>query len=572
MSSGRSALHEAARRYQAAGLRVFPSVPRSKRPLVEWAEFQRRAPTSVEIDTWWTPNPEANIQCVTGNGILVLDFDRTNADQARALLVSEGVNLHDDTPLVQSPGGGVHFWVGIDREVRPATNIFRVEKEELKKGAPQVDVRGDGSVVTVPPSIHANGQPYRWVKPFRTPLPAAPGELYAMLERLDRLRRQARDRMARDQGWVSQSLRGIGKGERQDTLTRLAGYYLGKGIPDDITISTLEPFGRACDPPISPREIELTVRSVARTKSREELAVQADGEVASDIAAVADDWIEERRTGFAQPIPTPIPTLSRWMNGGFRPGTLTYLAARPGLGKSALAVQCGLWAARRGKRSLIVSLEMMNTEVFLRMIAQEGQHDGSMLMSEDAVRDQNVLATVGQLKRFAGLVKMYDRPVGVPGMKRLIEVHQPDLFILDYLQITDVDKGQRDRRVQIEQISKELKVGMAKAYRIPVLALSSLSRLGDSKRPGLHNLRESGQLEHDCDTAIFMHAEEDDREMVDRPIEIIVDKNRGGRLGSFKAKFYGPYYALREEREMPDDYDPPPSHVDTGGDDIPASF
>ncbi len=211
----RSELHEAARRYTAAGWRVFPSVPRSKRPLVEWAEFQKRAPTTAEVDAWWTKTPDANLQVVTGNGIVCLDFDRVaSLDDARSMLAREGIVLAHDVPAVQSGGSGWHLWLGIDRVVRPVTNLLQVGKDDLLAGKPQIDVRGDGSVATLPPSVHESGRVYRWAVPWRTPLPQVPPEFYALMERQNRLRQQARDTRARDHGWVTESLRGVGKGER----------------------------------------------------------------------------------------------------------------------------------------------------------------------------------------------------------------------------------------------------------------------------------------------------------------------------------------------------------------------
>lgn len=575
----RSELHEAARRYTAAGWRVFPSVPRSKRPLVEWAEFQKRAPTTAEVDEWWTKTPDANLQVVTGNGILCLDFDRvTSLADARSMLAREGVVLPSDVPTVASGGGsGWHLWLGIDRVVRPVTNLLGVGKEDLLAGKPQIDVRGDGSVATLPPSVHESGRVYRWEVPWRTPLPLVPPEFYALLERQHRLRQQARDTRARDHGWVTESLRGVGKGERAEVCARLAGYFLGKGMPVDIVAATLESFGDRCDPPMPAREVFQITQSVSRTKSREELAEATGHEVASDLSAVLDNWLEEQRTQQSEPIPTPIPTLTRWLNGGLRPGKLMYLGARPGLGKSALALQFVMAAARRGKRSLVLTLEMENTEVAMRAIAQEGRIDGTYLLARESGNDPNVLRVVDDLKRLTGRVKLYDRPVGVAGMKRLIETHQPDLFILDYLQLADAPEGIRDRRQQIEAISKELKVGIAKRYRIPVLALSSLARPGGdakAKRPGLHSLRESGQLEHDADVIGFMHAEDEEGERGEtRAVTLILDKNRQGRCGDIACTFNGPFYTLREIRDLYDaPADPRLPREDDDDAAIPAAF
>jgi bifunctional DNA primase/polymerase-like protein len=134
--------------YLQAGFSVIPLRHREKRPLIPWAEFQRRRSTEAEVQEWWAANPDAGTGFVCGrvSSLIVLDEDPRNGGDtslARHLLPSG--------PVVLTGGGGRHFYFALNGETIPKVNAL----------LPGVDLLGEGALATAPPSIHPSGCPYR---------------------------------------------------------------------------------------------------------------------------------------------------------------------------------------------------------------------------------------------------------------------------------------------------------------------------------------------------------------------------------------------------------------------------
>jgi replicative DNA helicase len=229
-----------------------------------------------------------------------------------------------------------------------------------------------------------------------------------------------------------------------------------------------------------------------------------------------------------------------------RPGKHIVIAARPGFGKSALALQI---AARSGVPSCLYSLEMLATEEVERVLAQHCGVDSSAFA--DAARLRYEWERIQEAIR-----EMQDLPIWISddstvtparitaqarAMKRRRGL---GLLVVDYLQLvaTAYQKGITRER-EVAMISSSLK-RLSMQVQIPVLSVASLSRdceKRENKRPVLADLRESGNIESDADTVIFLykHAEYD-REMpkaLKDIVEIDVRKNRGGKKGVALARF-----------------------------------
>lgn len=231
-------------------------------------------------------------------------------------------------------------------------------------------------------------------------------------------------------------------------------------------------------------------------------------------------------------VPTPFAGLNYLLLGGFRPGELTYLGARPAVGKSSLASEMAVETARRTQGTLFVSREMTNEAIARRMIAQEGRLNAGALRSGRVVSWDAVTETIAGMERFP--IWLTDEAVSVADIAGAIDhLKQPiKLVVVDYLQLLRGPRAQ-DRRLQIEAVSKELKY-VAMSRKVVVLALSSLSRpaQGGDQRPTLASLRESGALEHDADIVLLLHRAKDSNEA-----ECLVAKNRDGRTGTVHLLF-----------------------------------
>lgn len=228
----------------------------------------------------------------------------------------------------------------------------------------------------------------------------------------------------------------------------------------------------------------------------------------------------------APALPTPFPTLNYALFGGPRRGELIYLAARPGIGKSALAVGMALHAAERGNAVLIASREMSNIAQARRMLAQFGKLPAGDLRLGKRVDWQKITETVDRMYQLPiYLTEDAYRVDQIEAAARSIE--NLKFVVVDYLQLLDAPNT-RDARARVESVSVSLK-RLAMRLSVPVLALSSVTRpqgRSEDERPTLASLRESGNLEHDADVVLILHRKRDGVET-----ECHVEKNREGQSG-----------------------------------------
>lgn len=227
--------------------------------------------------------------------------------------------------------------------------------------------------------------------------------------------------------------------------------------------------------------------------------------------------------------------------GGFESGRLYVLGARPAMGKSALALNCALNAAKNNIPTMVFSLEMPDTEVTYRMVcaasglntrAQSNMQESdwplitagfSVLKDKPLIIDDSAGYTVSYLKN---------------SIRTHAAKHDKGFYVIDYLQLIKVNG---DNRVQgIGEITRELKI-LAKEIERPILLLSQLNRSLENrpdKRPLMSDLRESGEIEQDSDVIMFLYRDEIYNEDSDQKgiAEILVRKNRAGETGVVRVK------------------------------------
>ena len=238
---------------------------------------------------------------------------------------------------------------------------------------------------------------------------------------------------------------------------------------------------------------------------------------------------------------------------GFRRQELIYLAARPSMGKSALAIQLAVNAAReQGKQVLYVSLEMGERQIFGRAVANMTGINSETVMYSSSLASSDkygaVLAAATELSSIG--LHIVTRDMGTPQaiFNKALQIqgkHGLDIVIIDHIHL--MDSGRRDSESQnlnMSRISKALKA-MAIELDIPVLALAQLSRGVESrndKRPLLSDLRDSGSLEQDADKVIMLYRQSYYEPVQgDDIVEILVKKHRDGRLGKVDVKFEKEY-------------------------------
>ncbi len=514
--------YEAAREYLALGLHPIPCAPRSKRPLVEWRKFQVTPPHADQVDAWWETWPDANVALVLGRGALAVDLD--GGADAERLLSDAGVHL-PGAPRSKT-ASGYHVFLSA-----PGPVPDRVGLLTSRGGKPAVDIRGVG-IVVAPPSIHPSGARYEWYIPLSLPLPPAPPELLALI----RTGREA-PQLPSGPGWIAEALAGAPEGQRDATCTKLAGYFLGRGLDAPLVeVLLAESFARNCAPPFPREDVRKCVQSIARREGPGLERTVAPVHLSRVLSQLEDALLAG--TQEAPPVATPFPSLNMFLSGGFWPGELIYLGARPGVGKTALGLEIARRAARQGRGVLVISREMVNTALARRMVTQESKIPAATLRSA-RLNDTERATLMGTLTRLSVLpVWLSDEAVSLAEITDLVTTwggHTAlGLLIVDYLQLVRAPRDIRDRRLQIEAVSQGLKT-MALQAKIPVLCLSSLSRPPQEareRRPTLASLRESGELEHDADVVLLLH-----RDPMQADTECIVAKNRDGRQGMARLRF-----------------------------------
>src|SRR5436309_3253832 len=239
------------------------------------------------------------------------------------------------------------------------------------------------------------------------------------------------------------------------------------------------------------------------------------------------------------------------LTGGFQPGNLIVLAARPAMGKSALVTNIAQNAAVDHKRPVaLFSLEMSETELAQRFIAAEAKLNGDDLRKGRVRPDRWPKVVKATEKLYAAPLFIDDSSdMGVMEMRakaRRLHSRSPlGLVIVDYLQLMRPEPGIDSRVEQIGQISRGLKL-LARELNIPVIAVSQLSRAVESrpdKRPLLSDLRESGQIEQDADVVMFIYRDEYYNKESERPGEadVILAKHRNGPVGDVTLTFLSRY-------------------------------
>jgi replicative DNA helicase len=243
------------------------------------------------------------------------------------------------------------------------------------------------------------------------------------------------------------------------------------------------------------------------------------------------------------------------MTSGLQPGELVIIAARPSLGKTALALNIAAHAATVTKKVVaIFSLEMSKESLLIRLLCSEGRIDSHKLRTGFASKEDwaKMTAALGRLAEAPLFIE--DTPalsiMQIRAKARRLKAERGlDLLIVDYLQLVTGHQRFENRTQEVSFISRGLK-SIAKELNVPVIALSQLSRApeaGKGREPQLSDLRDSGSIEQDADVVIFIHRPapgrngDHDTEDLGVVTELNIGKQRNGPTGPLKLVFLKPY-------------------------------
>lgn len=260
------------------------------------------------------------------------------------------------------------------------------------------------------------------------------------------------------------------------------------------------------------------------------------------------------------------------ITAGLHPDELFILAARPGVGKTAFALNVAQNVATKSRQTVaIFSLEMSASQLVNRMICAEGSIDASHLRTGQLSDEewQNLIVATGSLSD--ANIYIDDTPgirtseIRARCRRLKQETGNLGFVVIDYLQLIE-GSSKESRQQEVSEISRQLKK-ISKELEVPVMALSQLSRSVESrqdKRPILSDLRESGSIEQDADLVGFLYRDdyyrdEDDEEesASDNIVEVIIEKNRHGARGTVQLLFIKEYNKFTSLTFRTDDEAPP---------------
>jgi replicative DNA helicase len=287
--------------------------------------------------------------------------------------------------------------------------------------------------------------------------------------------------------------------------------------------------------------------------------LKRSSETAQELVIQAKNKIQEiaNKEGLSG-IPSGFDKLDK-LTSGWQPSDLIIVAARPGMGKTALTLSMAKnIAVNQNIPVAFFSLEMASVQLITRLISSETELSSEKLRTGKLEKHEWEALNV----RVKGLEKAPLYIDDTPSLsifdlrakaRRLASQHGIKLIVIDYLQLMTAGGGHKsgNREQEISMISRNLKA-LAKELNVPVIALSQLSRAvetrGGSKRPLLSDLRESGAIEQDADIVSFIYRPEyykidewddEDRSPTEGQAEFIIAKHRNGGLDSIRLKFIG---------------------------------
>ncbi|MDA9004060.1 replicative DNA helicase [bacterium] len=330
-------------------------------------------------------------------------------------------------------------------------------------------------------------------------------------------------------------------------------------VANEISRSSHNPSGLDADDLLQLAEKRLL--EIVEDRPKEGGLVGVDGLLKNTVERIDELFRSESDiTG----IPTGLTELNE-RTSGWQKGELVILAARPSMGKTALAlnfVEAALFhqPTDKPKPVLVFSMEMPSESLVMRMLSSVGKIDQGKIRNGQLTEEDWPKLTAAVQKIKGSKLFIDDTPGLSPQdmrgrIKRIAREHgSPALIMVDYLQLMQTSGPSEGRTQEISEISRSLK-SLAKEYECPMIALSQLNRGVEqrpNKRPMNSDLRESGAIEQDADIILFIYRDEYYNE--DSPekgvAELIIGKQRNGEIGTCRAAFVGKY--TRFENLAPD--------------------
>lgn len=256
--------------------------------------------------------------------------------------------------------------------------------------------------------------------------------------------------------------------------------------------------------------------------------------------------VERQAEGKAPCVPSGLAWLDKLLGGGYINGGLHIVGARPAVGKSALALQIALNAAKSGVKVVYASLEMSSEDCSARLVGNLGGGSAARFMFGGQLSEEEYRRFASGMSQLSKLPIVFNRRSGmnVRQIEALCFREKPGLLVVDHLGLLEPPEKRLSLYESTTRNSRALKL-LAMRLNIPVLCLCQLNRAAASDRSGdfratMANLRESGAIEQDADTVCLLHNPpcEDSGAGTPSLLELWLDKNRRGPCGHVDATFF----------------------------------
>lgn len=460
------------------GWSVIP-VGKDKKPKVKWSQYQKEPPTEARLKEWHQKWPKANWAVITGavSGVVVVDIDpRHGGDKSVKELEAKHGAL-PQTVQVLSGGGGWHFYFR-----HPG---FPVKNLTITPG---VEIKGDVANITLPPSIHQNGNPYRWKNhPQKTPIAPMPEWLLGLTQ-------------GESSGAVSSSGTGeIIEGSRNQTLAKFAGFLRRQGFDEQKMLPVLQSINEnACVPPLGDQEVTTIAKSVGKYPS------ENDSDASKAIGATETKWITAKELSEQE-----IEEVEWYWDGFIGRSMTTLFSSRPKVGKTTLLFFL-LKAILEGKpflqkktnftgKVLLVSEEApsllkrrikqlgLNREDLLVLFRfKSPQWAGTVAQIERAINQEKVsIVIIDTLASFWNVGDENDAPRVVTALERvqsLMHKHNVALLLIHHLRKMPGDEGTAHRGSSALLAIVEVAIEMNRYIGKPRRILSAVSRYEETSQ------------------------------------------------------------------------------------------
>jgi len=341
----------AALEYEAKGFSVIPLKPKDKIPLIpSWTQFQVERADREQLGEWWRTWPTANLGILTGGisgGVYVIDTDSPEAASSLKPMLGPMEDVG-----ISATGKGFHLFYHHGAPLQNKTGVL-----------PQVDFRGDGGYVVAPPSVHASGKHYEWVKPVNGHLREIPPNFLELMQAAANPVQAARVRFD-----TAGALAGIPEGGRDEAIFKLAAKLRGADVPYEIALELCEQASANCSPPFleARRKVDQAYKySPGHTNARPQ---RQEDPTFWPMPMTAEKFLE-----------APDDDDTRWIWDKVIPfGEVAMLCGEPRAGKTTMALNLALaisrgvpFLGRKTVKSRCIYIAIDNSKRDMRVICEQ---------------------------------------------------------------------------------------------------------------------------------------------------------------------------------------------------------